>query len=317
MKMIRMSSPLQCGNIEYNRIIETEYGIYSIDRFTFNFRLSETLFDALKFSLETWTWRFGPVDVERFEAHRFSQKVDVFQYGKLHVELWKNDAVACMKLDFSPNHCKEHRVLQSIIDCLNRTNEHFVFDLSRIDFAYDIPVALNSVYVLSRKSEGNVGTTRYYGKRGSNGMLRVYDKRAEESLNNHKEIGSDVTRLEWEQRGGKDLTFTFDTFCTADFNGLCFPASVIPYIEPQNINKAFKRMSKNTRTSYRRLFKPYPFDPDKFCLLLSQYIEEYGIFAKRWNYSESGAAGFLSERSDVCFISLLPSLATLESEEDE
>lgn len=317
MKLIRMSAPLQKGCIEYNRTIETDYGIYSIDRFTFNFRLSETLFVALKFSLETWSWRFGQTDVQRFEAKRFSQKVDVFQYGKLHVELWKTDTLYCMKLDYSPNHCKNHRVFQSIIDCLNRTNETFSFDLSRVDFAYDIPVALADVFVLSRKAEGNVGATRYYGKRGSNGMLRVYDKRAEEALNNHKEIGLDVTRLEWEQRGGRDLTFTFDTFCTADFSGLSFPASVIPFIQPENINKAFKAMSKNTRTSYRRLFKPYPFNPAIFSNLLALYFDSYGVFEHRWNYSESGISGALADRSETCSISLLPSLATLDEKDDE
>lgn len=317
MKLIRMSAPLQNGSVEYNRTIDTEYGIYSIDRFTFNFRLSATLYEALRFSLDTWTWRFGNVDVQRFEVKRFLQKVDVYQYGKLHVEFWQNESMYCMKLDFSPNHCKNHRVLQSIIEALNRTNETFVFDLSRIDFAYDIPVPLASVYVLSRKTEGNVGTTRYYGKRGSNGMLRVYDKRAEEALNNHKELGLDITRLEWEQRGGKDLVFTFDTFCVAEFNGLSFPASVIPFIEPQNINKAFRAMSKNTRTAYRRLFKPYPFDSENFSRLLVQYYDEFGVFENRWNYSEGGTSGNLLERSQVCTVSLMPSLATLETEGDE
>lgn len=311
-----MKSPLKKGEIEYNKTIRDEFGTYSIDRFTFNFRLSDTLFEALKFSLETWTWRFGNTDVERFEAKRFGQKVDVMQFGKLHVELWKNETLSCMKLDYSPNHCRGHRVLEEIFSALRRTNQAFSFDLSRVDFAYDIPVALASVYVLSRKTEGNVGSTRYYGKRGSNGMCRVYDKRAEEALNNHKEIGFDVTRLEWEQRGGKDLTFTFDTFCTADFSGLQFPASVIPFIEPQNINKAFKCMSKNTRTSYRRLFTPYPFKPENFSLLLKQYIDEFGIFAYRWNYSESGCACDLLVRSDVFTFSDLPSLATLSMEDD-
>lgn len=311
-----MSAPLQKGSVEYNHSIKTEYGIYSIDRFTFNFRLSDTLYKALRFSLDTWTWRYGNVDVQRFEAKRFSQKVDVYQYGKLHVEFWKNESMSCMKLDFSPNHCKNHRVLQSIIDALKRTNETFVFDLSRVDFSYDIPIAIGNVYVLSRKTEGNIGTTRYYGKRGTNGMLRAYDKRAEEALNNHKELGTDITRLEWEQRGGKDLAFTFDTFCVADFSALSFPASVIPFIEPQNINKAFRAMSKNTRTAYRRLFKPYPFDGENFSRLLAQYFDEFGIFDYRWNYSESGTTSSISERSQVCTVSLIPSLATLDMEDD-
>ncbi len=282
-----------------------------------NFRLSETLYDAMMFSLTTWTWRYGNADVQYFDAHRFGDEVKVMQFGKLHIEMWKGNNQRTgdlfnMRLDFSPNHCSKHEVLAAIFKALNNTQEPFTFDLSRVDFAYDIPLPIRDVYVLSRKAEGNVGTTRYYGKRGLSGMLRVYDKREEEATKNHCDIGREITRLEWEQRGGKDFKFTFDTFCTADFEGKQFPASVIPYIEPQNINKAFRGLNKNTRTAYRKLFKPYPFDASNFEKLLSAYYEEYGIMGKRWNYSEDGTAEGVEKRSKSVTITLLPSLATLE-----
>lgn len=319
MSIIKMKSPLQVGVIQYGKTIEDEHGVYSIDRFTFNFRISETLYDAFMFNLTTWSWRFGNTDVQFFDAHRFGDAVKVMQFGKLHIEMWQgtdahNVKVNTLRLDFSPNHCAEHKVLAHVMEAFSKTREPFTFDLSRVDFAYDIPLPIRNVYVLSRKAEGNVGSTRYYGKRGVSGMLRVYDKREEEAAKNHKELGRDVTRLEWEQRGGKDFKFTFDTFCTADFDGLQYPASVIPYIEPQNINKAFRGISKNTRTAYRKLFKPYPFDADNFHQLLQAYYEEFGIMERRWNYSEDGAQGQIVERSETVVISLLPSLATLEEE---
>ena len=319
-KAIKMKSPLQNGVIQYGKTISDERGVYSIDRFTFNFRLSETLYDAMIFSLTTWTWRHGPTDVQSFETHRFGDTVKVMQFGKLHVEMWRGrgqrqgEALCCMRLDYSPNHCAGHKVLTAIFDALNKTEQQFTFDLSRVDFAYDIPLPIHDVYVLSRKAEGNVGTTRYYGKRGLSGLLRVYDKREEEATKNHKDIGRDVTRLEWEQRGGKDFKFTFDTFCTADFDGLQYPASVIPWIEPQNINKAFRGISKNTRTAYRKLFKSYTFDPENFRVLLSSYYDDLGIMGKRWNYSESGTSDDLQDRAENVTITLLPSLATLEEE---
>lgn len=321
--IIKMKSPLQVGMIEYGKTISDENGVYSIDRFTFNFRLSDTLYEAMQFSLTTWTWRHGNTDVEFFDAHRFGDTVKVMQFGKLHVEMWRGkeqrngQPVNCMRLDFSPNHCWNHPVLAAIFAALNKTEETFTFDLSRVDFAYDIPLPIREVYVLSRKTEGNVGMTRYYGKRGVSGMLRVYDKRVEEETKNHKDIGREVTRLEWEQRGGKDLLFTFDTFCTADFEGLQYPASVIPYIEPQNINKAFCNISKNTRTSYRKLFKPYPFNAEHFKTLLASYYEAYGIMGRRWNYSESGTRDDVKERSESVTITLLPSVATMEEEKPQ
>ena len=317
-KIIKMKSPLQRGEVQYNRTVETADGIYSIDRFTFNFRMSETLYDAFLFSLTTWTWRYGNADMQVFDAHRFSDTVKVMQFGKLHIEMWKGSdlrggaSLNCMKLDFSPNHCKGHPVLAEIFKAFNKTEQPFTFDLSRVDFAYDIPLPIRDVYVLSRKTEGNVGTTRYYGKRGTGGMLRVYDKREEEAVKNHNDLGREVTRLEWEQRGGKDFAFTFDTFCTADFDGLQYPASVIPWIEPQNINKAFKGISKNTRTVYKKLFKPYPFDAENFKTLLAAYYEEYGIMGRRWNYTEGGTAENIEKRSESVVITLMPSLATLD-----
>lgn len=313
----KINSPPQMGAIEYDKHISDEYGTYSIDRFTFNFRVNDTFYDAMLFNLTTWTWRYGNTDVQFFDAHRFGDTVKVMQFGKLHVEMWqgvdlRGNRVNAMKLDYSPNHCKGHKVLEYIMDALSNTSQTYTFDLSRVDFAYDIPLPIHDVYVLSRKTEGNVGSTRYYGKRGTNGMLRVYDKREEEALKSHKDIGREVTRLEWEQRGGKDMNFTFDTFCTADYEGLQYPASVIPFIEPQNINKAFRAISKNTRTQYKKLFKPYFFDADNFAQLLYAYYEEYGIMGKRWNYRESGTVDAIDKRSQSVNITLLPSLATLE-----
>ena len=126
------------------------------------------------------------------------------------------------------------------------------------------------------------------------------------------EIGREVTRLEWEQRGSKDLKFTFDRFCVADFSGLQFPASVIPYIQPENINNAFRGMTRPTALKYKKLLSPYPFYPERFLSLLDAYSEEYGVLDNRWSYTEWGTAKAVAERSESVSVTLLsPSQVTL------
>ena len=313
-KVLRMKSLPKAGEIPYYRCIADENGTYSIDRFTFNFRVDDLFYKLLELELLRPEWRA----VEHFAAHRFSDKVEVYQYLGLHIEMWRGrpssltgDICNCIKLDFNPNKCGDNPLLSKIFKAI-REKATFTVDLSRVDYAFDIPLPLSDVYVLSRKSEGNFGTTRYYGKPGSNGHMRVYDKRMELLQKGNIEIGREVTRLEWEQRGGKDLKFTFDRFCVADFSGLQFPASVIPYIQPENINSAFRSMHYNTRPKYKKLFTPYPFYPERFLSLLDAYAEEYGVLDNRWSYTEWGTAKAVAERSESVSVALLsPSQVTL------
>lgn len=322
-KILKLKSPPQVGEIKYDKSIRDEYGVYSIDRFTFNFRMCKTLYDALFFNLTTWTWRYGNADVQYFDAKRFGTEVKVMQFGGVHIEMWegkneRSNDIHALRLDYSPNKCSENAVLKYLQNALATTTLDFVFDLSRVDFAYDIEVSIQDIYVLSRKAEGNVGTTRYYGKRGTNGMLRVYDKRQEMILKSHIDIGKEVTRLEWEQRGGNDLSFTFDKFCTADFSNLQFPACVIPYINPERINQAFKEIAQNTRKKYKRLFTPYPLQVQNFEQLLILYYNDFQFIHRRWSYTEEVTKGFLEENGSPkdweVSVNLLPSLATLDDE---
>ena len=117
------------------------------------------------------------------------------------------------------------------------------FRCARCDYTYDIPVSPDSVMVLSRKTEGHLKTTRYYGARGSSGYLRVYDKRVEEKSRLKDDfIGHDLTRLEWEQRN--DAEFRFDRFAVPDFSDLRGYAAFLKYVDP-----AFRNIPLHLRYS--------------------------------------------------------------------
>ena len=284
---IKFKAGIKSGEIPYYRRLDDEYGTYSIDRFTFNFRVPDLFYTLLQLELNSYGKDHA---VEDFTAHRFNDTVRVYQYRALHMELWQGrpsslsgEKCNCIKMDFNPNKCGDNDLLRKMFKAIREKSCGFTFDLSRVDFAYDIPRSIGEVYVLSRKTESNYGTTRYYGKPGSNGHLRVYDKKIELAQKDKLDIGREVTRLEWEQRGGKDLDFKFDTFCIADFKDLQYPASVIPFIQPENINTAFRNISRATRLKYRELLKPYPFYPQRFHELLSAYADEYGVMDNRWN----------------------------------
>lgn len=110
--------------------------------------------------------------------------------------------------------------------------------------------------MLSRKTETNYGSTRYYGIRGSSGYLRVYDKRKEQREVFNNEYWLELTRFEWEQRGNRDFDFTFDQFSIMDIYGLDGAARCLRYVAPENINAALMEFDPNTRTKIKKKLFP-------------------------------------------------------------
>lgn len=289
--MIKFKPVVKAGSIEYGWEISDCYGTYSIDRFSILFRVPRSWWSLLYLSLDDFSNRRA---VESFIAHRFKIEVHVWQYKHLHVELWHDGDIDAVKLDFNPNKCVGNDLFDKIIKSLSDLKT-FTCDIQRVDYAYDIKVPLSQIYVLSRKQESFFKSTRYYGAPGSNGRLRVYDKRQERLDKVKIDIGEEVTRIEWEQRGTQDLIFKFDQFCVADFPKLQYPASVIPFIDPAQINSAFRNIDPKTRKKYKDLLKPYPFDPCHFGELFDLYMSDYKLFDYRWNYREGRTLGACRE----------------------
>lgn len=79
-----------------------------------------------------------------------------------------------------------------------------------IDIAYDVPIAMKKLFIVSntgRQRQIVKGTT-YYGERGQNGNLKVYDKKKELSKKQGIEVEEEhLTRIEYSLRLEDPVTF--------------------------------------------------------------------------------------------------------------
>lgn len=295
----------------YNRYIIDSDMVYSIDFLQIDFCLHCLSDDVLKLfcgSLEFERLKyFGKLDCDSGIKHLAKYDLRWWQFGGLHVEVWPRSAFRdigvphldedgdlvkssvlvkevywILRLKFNPNKNKDNPALLNVLSFLFRCGWVSTWHFSRVDYAIDVQGPLSAFYVLSRKTETNYCTTRYYGKRGTSGYLRVYDKRKEQKDTTGEDIGFEWTRFEWEQRGNLDFDFTFDQFSRMDFSGLEGSLRVMSLVAPENINQALSFYSVNTRTKIKkRLFSPISVKQELFKELLDQYIMEYGLSGMR------------------------------------
>lgn len=295
----------------YNRYIIDSDMVYSIDFLQIDFCLHCLSDDVLKLFCGSLDFErlkyFGKLDCDSGIKHFAKYDLRWWQFGGLHVEVWPRSAVRdigvphldedgdlqkpsvfvkevywILRLKFNPNKNKDNPALQNVLSFLYRCGWVSTWHFSRVDYALDVQGSLSAFYVLSRKTETNYGTTRYYGKRGTSGYLRVYDKRKEQIEMIGDDIGFEWTRFEWEQRGNLDFDFTFDQFSRMNFSGLEGSLRVMSLVAPENINQALSFYSVNTRTKIKkRLFSPISVKQELFKELLDQYIKEYGLSGMR------------------------------------
>lgn len=295
----------------YNRYIIDSDMVYSIDFLQIDFCLYCLSDDVLKLFCGSLDFEqlkyFGKLDCDSGIKHLAKYDLRWWQFGGLHVEVWPRSSFRdigvsrldedgdlqkssvfvkevywILRLKFNPNKNIDNPALQNVLSFLFRCGWVSAWHFSRVDYALDVQGPLSAFYVLSRKTETNYGSTRYYGKRGTSGYLRVYDKRKEQIETIGEDIGFEWTRFEWEQRGNLDFAFTFDQFSRMDFSGLEGSLRVMSLVAPENINQALSFYSVNTRTKIKkRLFSPISVKQELFKELLDQYIMEFGLSGMR------------------------------------
>ena len=295
----------------YNRHIIDHDMVYSIDFLQIDFGLAcladdvvTLLFGSLEFEKVR---HFGKLDCDSGIKHLAKYDLHWWQFGGLHVEVWprssfrdigigrldedgdmkKSSAIIkevhwFLRLYFNPNKNHDNPALKNVLRFLVRCGWVNAWHFSRVDYALDVQGPLSAFYVLSRKTETNYGTTRYYGVRGSSDYLRVYDKRQEQKDKAGEDIGFEWTRFEWEQRGNRDFDFTFDQFSRMDISGIDGAGRCLQYVAPENINQALLCFSINVRAKYReKLFSPVTVKKELFKELLDQYVKEYSLSGMR------------------------------------
>lgn len=292
----------------YAKKIISEEGIYSIDKFVFDIQTS-VVYDVYKLSFDNLVFEYcQKMPVRHFQAKKFDVEKEVYQFGHFHIELWKKQlmrnigsslkpavikdtVVTRLRLDFNPNKCEGNEPLKRVLVHFSK-QQAFSWSIARVDYAFDVKGQIGAFYCLTRKTESFLSTTRYYGVRGNSGYLRIYDKREEVLKTDRKDLGYDLTRFEWEQRGNNDLDFTFDRIARLDFDGLR-GAQVLQFVPPELIDHALSTYDKRTASKIRKqCFTPVPFDPYHFRVLLRDYLEDYGLsFLRRRNFKEDWENG--------------------------
>lgn len=295
----------------YNRFKIDSDMVYSIDFLQIDFGLSCLSDDVVcllfsSFDFEMVKYRTF-LECSSGVKHLAKYDMHWWQLGGLHVEVWpksisrdiglarpdedgdyQNSRVMAsevhwfLRLKFNPNKNVDNPALKNTLGFLYRCGWVNGWHFSRVDYALDVQGSLSAFYVLSRKTETNYGSTRYYGVRGTSGYLRVYDKRKEQREIVGEDIGFEWTRFEWEQRGNRDFDFTFDQFSRMDLIGIDGAARCLRYVAPENINAALNEFGKNTRTKLKeKLFSPVTVKKELFQELLSDYVKEYSLSGLR------------------------------------
>lgn len=281
--------------------------VYSIDFMQLDFCIGALPYETRELLFHSFnTMRcleFGKLDCSGGVKHLAKSDLYWWQFSHLHVESWCKSVfrdIGCNYLDedgtdqrnkvivgecvwfirmkFNPNKCADNPAIKRVLRFLLNSGWVQGWQLSRIDYAVDVQGPLKDFYVLSRKTETNFGSTRYYGKRGTSGYLRVYDKRQEQKDTEGVDIGFELTRFEWEQRGSRDLDFTFDQFSRMDLSGIDGAGRCLQFVPPELINQALQCFSVNVRAKYKKqLFSPITVKEVIFRELVNEYVKEYGL----------------------------------------
>lgn len=292
--------------MQYNRTKTDGEKTYSIDRFTFNvfFVPQKGLTEKIRSALDVQVvGTRQKMDVENFVTKKYGDPREIYQFGGFHVELYEREnpvrlggvdhetgdprvsyargvRQTCLRLDFNPNKCAENPVTDAVMHFLANTWNEFPYtwSLSRVDYALDVPGVPDDFYVLSRKTERFYGNTRYYGVKGGNGCLKVYDKRQEQKDKERVDIGRDLTRFEWSQMGNRDFEFKFDEIAHFIPGEGGTVAALLKFCRPELMNNALGVLDKRTRKKVKeQCFHPLTLDPSQFEILLAEYLVEYGI----------------------------------------
>lgn len=295
----------------YNRFKIDDDMVYSIDFLQIDFGLSYLsdnvvglLFGSFDFEMVKYR---GLLECSSGVKHLAKYDLHWWQFGGLHVEVWPKmvyrdicgtkydvdgdpyykkviagDIMWFLRLKFNPNKNADNPALKTTLSFLYKCGWVNGWHFSRVDYALDVQGPLSAFYVLSRKTETNFGSTRYYGVRGTSGYLRVYDKRKEQRDVAGEDIGFEWSRFEWEQRGNRDFDFSFDKFSKMDLTGLDGATRLFKYVPPEYINQALNEFSRNYRSKIRdQLFSPVTVKKELFQELLSDYVKEYSLSGLR------------------------------------
>lgn len=144
---------------------------------------------------------------------------------------------------------------------------------TRIDYALDIPFPISDVKLLTRKVGSSFMGTTYFGTRGQSGYTRVYDKRQEILDKQRKDIGREVTRIEWENHHSLPMYMDFP-FILGDLGRY----EVLRYVAMSDWPKALRTFDPHTASKIRKsCLTPVDVDPSIFDALHARLLCDLGL----------------------------------------
>lgn len=204
------------------------------------------------------TWDTG---FDRFKCSVFNNKVYV-DYNRRQAEAIGRSE---MRVEFNPNELNDHeKALVKYLFLDNMRNK----DFSRIDLAFDVKEDLANYYSMCDRGikqtyfygiDGKV-ETKYFGVRGSERYIRIYNKKKQLKEVKEKEVPDEnLWRIEFELKRSR----TNDWYKCFDDIHILQPAwSTIEKDNTRamiymllNENGEWGKLNKNTKTKYRKLIK--------------------------------------------------------------
>ncbi len=90
-------------------------------------------------------------------------------------------ALACVSLEVNPNKHSDKELFKAVMEVVDAYNVGGY--VMQVDYAIDVPCRIDDIVVLkTRKELGLYKGTRYYGARGQNGFVKIYNKTVESGL---------------------------------------------------------------------------------------------------------------------------------------
>lgn len=230
-------------------------------------------------------WSFGGVRITLQKFKPFCS--DDFNYSCL--------------LEFNPNKYLDSPVILPLIQKVKViTGDRFCWRNTRTDYTVDVPYVIRDVRLLTRKVGSSYNGTYYFGSRGSSGYTRVYDKRREMLEHYNKDIGCDVTRIEYELRSGVPAVLDPPYLLPSDLGRY----EILRYVAMADLIPALRTFDERTSSKIKRdLLKKLPFDASIFDDLFAGLLVYLGLDPSdcidHWEKNQLDSALAVAEASEL------------------
>lgn len=203
-------------------------------------------------------WTFGGVIVSLHKFKAFGSNVDCYS----------------IVLEFNPNKHYDIPIIHGLINYLKIAfGIWFCWSSARIDYALDIPYSISDVRLLSRKESSCYLGTYYFGQRGQNGYTRVYDKRKQMREVFRIDIGTEITRIEWESCKGADVCYDVP-YVIKDLG----KHEVLRFVPMDAWPAALRTFDARTASKIKKsCLEVIPFDPSYFLTLRDALFKHLGL----------------------------------------